>query len=47
VFTQNVPGLESPAGGGSAIQLSGRDKFPNPFCDIASEYFPSDVPTLF
>lgn len=31
----------------SGITKSGIGKFPNPFCDIASEYVPTDINTLF
>lgn len=30
-------------GGGSGITRSGLNKYPNPFCDIASEYIPRDI----
>jgi hypothetical protein len=31
----------------SAITRSGAEKFPNPFCDIASEYVPRDLELIF
>jgi len=34
-------------GGGSGIARAGADKYPNPFCDIASEYLPRDINTMF
>jgi len=33
--------------GASNITQSGAGKFPNPFCDIASEYVPRDLDTIF
>ena len=32
---------------GSAITQAGASKFPNPFCDIASEYVPRDLEQIF
>lgn len=31
----------------SALSMSGKDKYPNPFCDIASEYMPTDIYEMF
>lgn len=45
--TQNVPFGNSGEWTGSAITRSGADKFPNPFCDIASEYVPRDIEVIF
>ncbi len=42
---QNNPigGWGSGGAGGSGITQSGAGKYPNPFCDIASEYVPRDI----
>ena len=48
--TQNLsvyPFGSGEGSGGSGIMQAGAGKFPNPFCDIASEYMPSDLPTIF
>lgn len=37
----------TPRGAHSHIRAAGSDKFPNPFLDIASEYIPRDINTLF
>lgn len=45
--TQNLPYSRSGVNEWSAITQSGASKFPNPFCDIASEYVPRDLETIF
>ena len=48
-MTQNLIsfGSQDWDGAGSGVTQSGLGKFPNPFCDIASEYVPHDINTLF
>lgn len=36
-----------PSEGASGLTRSGANKFPNPFCDIASEYVPRDLNVVF
>ena len=43
--TQNVP--YGTGEWGSAITQSGAGRYPDPFCDIASEYVPRDLTTIF
>ena len=31
----------------SGVTRAGADKYPNPFCDIASEYVPRDINAIF
>lgn len=47
-MSQNVSvyAFKSGASAGQ-IQMSGTDKYPNPFCDIASEYMPNDIYEMF
>lgn len=46
--TQNLPFQQGPGSSEwSSITRAGADKFPNPFCDIASEYVPRDLDVIF
>lgn len=44
---QNNPYGASGVPNMSGVAEAGRGKYPNPFCDIASEYVPSDLTTIF
>ena len=46
-LSQNTPYGQDGAGDWSAITKAGLGKFPNPFCDIASEYVPRDIVQIF
>lgn len=46
-MTQNIPFASDGAGDWSNITKAGMGKFPNPFCDIASEYVPRDIVQIF
>lgn len=40
-------GLSEMRGAHSHVRMAGREKFPNPYLDMASEYIPRDLNTLF
>ena len=45
--TQNTGGGFFDWSQASGVTRSGADKYPNPFCDIASEYVPRDINAIF
>lgn len=47
MVTQNTSDLFGSMDNASGVTKSGLGKYPNPFCDIASEYVPSDITTIF
>ena len=47
MITQNINDQFGSMDNASGVTKSGLGKYPNPFCDIASEYVPSDITTIF
>ena len=46
-MTLNVQSMNIGGSLSSGVRKSGSEKFPNPFCDIASEYMPADIQEMF